>query len=54
MSKNLIIYYSRKDENYVNGRIELSHLHRGARAEFDSNSRPKLKNCLNSIAEDDA
>ncbi len=22
MSKNLIIYYSRKDENYVNGRIE--------------------------------
>ena len=85
MSKNLIIYYSRKGENYVNGRIEK--LSKGnteicaefiqkavggelfeveteseysadyhtcteeARAEFDSNSRPKLKSCLNSIAE---
>ena len=85
MSKNLIIYYSRKGENYVNGRIEK--LSKGnteicaefiqkavggelfeveteseysadyhicteeARAEFDSNSRPKLKNCLNSNAE---
>ncbi len=87
MNKNLIIYYSRKGENYVNGRIES--LSKGntqicaefikkavggdlfeietaaeysenyhicteqAKEEYENNSRPKLKNYLDSISDYD-
>ena len=63
MSKNLIIYYSRKGQNYVNGRIES--LTKGnteicaefihactaeAKTEYENNTRPELKAYLKDIS----